>query len=391
MKELPFLNPAPVFLELTPRSLRAVREGNGVELPLEFENGRLTAASREKIVSRMQEFLNRKSWQPRIRAWCAISAGGLVLRRLALPTVSDEEFQRLLLLQVEAEFPLTPEELAWGWRRISAIGSGGTSGRQEVLVAAIKKTSLEGYAGLLADCGLRPIFTPAVLARAGLCPLVPIAGGLLDLERRTSELLLFEHSVPSGMRVLPWGADDLAKSDAMVDAFAKAAGAPLVGKTLYVTGGGTQGGEIADILRRRMNSVAGCQWLETPAGEGRSAAIAGLRKSIEDHAGPPPLALEIKHRPVGNVFRWSDLAHQKLLKVAACLVRPPCWLCRMPRRLWSNPSSSENWRRRRPNRRGLGGHRPGDGISSNTSSATSRLTWTPFIFFRKVGAARGAH
>ena len=137
MKDFSFLSSAPVCLEISRDILRAARESSRVELPLEREaDGKLTAACRERIISGLRAFVNKKSFQPRARAYCAIAAAGVSLRRLTLPVTSGENFEQVLRLQIEAEFPLAPDELAWG--HLPLAGSG-TAAKQEVLVAALKR------------------------------------------------------------------------------------------------------------------------------------------------------------------------------------------------------------------------------------------------------------
>ena len=118
-----FSNPPPVFVEIGQGSLKAVRENDGVELPLERQpDGRLTAACRKTHLA-LKNFLKAKSWQPRARAVCAIGARGVSLRRLSLPAGTKEEFHQRLLLQIEGEFPLPPDELAWGCQQLGGNGT----------------------------------------------------------------------------------------------------------------------------------------------------------------------------------------------------------------------------------------------------------------------------
>lgn len=109
------LNPSPVFIEIGLASLKALCENRGVELPLErTADGKLTAACREKIIPALEKFIGRKSWQPRARAVCGLGAHGVSLRRITLPATAKDDFERVLRLQIELEFPLSPDELAWG-------------------------------------------------------------------------------------------------------------------------------------------------------------------------------------------------------------------------------------------------------------------------------------
>src|SRR5271155_6170640 len=106
MREPAFFNPPPVFIEIRPDVLKVLRGDRGIELPLErAADGKLTGKCREKLAVELQTFLGRKSWQPRVRAVCGISAHGVSLRRITVPAAAKEEFARVLRLQIEAEFP----------------------------------------------------------------------------------------------------------------------------------------------------------------------------------------------------------------------------------------------------------------------------------------------
>ena len=75
-------------------------------------------------------------------------------------------FQQLLRLQIESEFPLAPDELAWGYLHSTPTGRDATDGHQTLIVAAVKKEVVVAeYSELLAACGVNPIFTLAALAR----------------------------------------------------------------------------------------------------------------------------------------------------------------------------------------------------------------------------------
>src|SRR6188474_2163533 len=125
-----------VYLEIGPDSLKVLVGDDGLELPLErLENRRLHPAHGEKLAASLRDFLIQHGARPGQRAFCAISARGVSLRRMTLPSATKDEFPRLLLLQIEREFPLAPDELAWG-HRVVRNGSGRT---QELVVVAVKK------------------------------------------------------------------------------------------------------------------------------------------------------------------------------------------------------------------------------------------------------------
>ena len=84
-----FLNSPPVCVEVGRRSLKVLRDNGGLELPLERgADGKITTASRDRAVAGLSAFIGRKSWQPAVRAVCGISAQGVTLRRLTVPSAA---------------------------------------------------------------------------------------------------------------------------------------------------------------------------------------------------------------------------------------------------------------------------------------------------------------
>ena len=284
------MNSTPVHIEISQTSLKALRESAGLELPLErAANGRLTAGCKEKLAASLQTFLNRKAWQPRANAFCAISANGVSLRRFSLPAAANGELQRLLLLQIESEFPLSPEELAWGWQ---TLGTNGATGKLDVLVAAVRQEVVADYAEVLAAGGLKPVFTLAVLARAALCTAPPNSCALLDLHGSQSELVTFENGAPVSVRVL--------SSAAVAESAAKSLGGSCT--KLILTGAG---GDLASQISSKLRGVA-VETLVTESGTGRSAAIHGLKKLAAQNGGTLPLVLQVKAKQAaGGAFNLA--------------------------------------------------------------------------------------
>lgn len=330
------MNPAQLFLEISQDSLKANSGTAGFEFPLErLGEGRLTEACKSDLTVQLQRFINRKSWQPRARAYCAIGARGVSLRRLILPAGPSEELMRLLPLQIESEFPLPPEQLAWGYQALSERqpGAAGTGRTQELLVAAVKKESLEDYSSILVACGASPVFTLAALARSYLCPPSPGPYAVLNLDRNYSELITMDEGVPIAVRVLAWGRENLTglgpktrgngrdepvglgvptpqgasfggSGEHLTEAAISEALEPLarlingqaVGRRIYVMGiAGLQ----ADLdfpvqLASRLGNGLQCQAVDFTPREGGSAAILGLQRALEREPGLPPLVLQVK-------------------------------------------------------------------------------------------------
>jgi hypothetical protein len=299
MREPAFFNPPPVFIEIRPDVLKVLRGDRGIELPLErAADGKLTGKCREKLAVELQTFLGRKSWQPRVRAVCGISAHGVSLRRLTLPATAKEEFARVLRLQIEAEFPLSPDDLAWGWRDIS-----NGAAKREILVAAVRKETVEDYATALAAAGLNPEFTVAALARNALCPQPDGSHAVLEIARNYSELVSFENGLPGAVRILP-------ASGGNADAVLKGTNA----KIIFVSGIAAAENGIFENLSARVD----CRRLETADGDGFSAATLGLKKSVSENA--PLLLLSAKPGPSKVSFNFSQPETRLWLKRAAVLL-----------------------------------------------------------------------
>ena len=313
MKELPFINQPPVYLEISQGWLKALREKEGLEIALEREpNGQLTSACRGALVQSLQKLVQRRGWQPRARALCAIGASGVSLRRMSLPSAARDEVSKLLRLQIEAEFPLSPEELAWGYRALSKANG---APRQEFLVGAVKKDRVEEYASLLLAAGLNPVFTPAAIARSYLCPQPLGSCALLDFGPSQVELISFENGVPAALRVFPASSNKNGGADSQLRALAKAVATVT---KVYVAGNGASAEVLADL---RSKFGIACERLDTALATGQSAAILGLKRASEEHSGAPLLLFQTAAKPaaIGN-FKFAQPVPKNLAIAAAVLL-----------------------------------------------------------------------
>jgi type IV pilus assembly protein PilM len=358
VKAFDFMNSTGVYLEIGQSSLKALDGDDGLELSLERqENGRLTPLCMERLTGSLRVFLKKHNWRPRLRVFCAVGARGVSLRRLSLPSSSKEEIQRLLPLQIEREFPLAPEELAWGARPLeSAHASGnGAPAVQELLVAAVKREVLQEYSELLSGCGLNPVFTVAALARSSLCPQPPGSYAVLDIGRSHSELISFENGAPAAIRIVPWGGEDLTRAieqglavshaeaeklkihldtespasgergpqieaalEAELHSLARRLQSNWLGQKLYLTGASARLNNFTSRLSKAIGSRTECERLEVLPGEGRSAAIFGLKRSCEDEGASLPLILQLNSSRDSE--RVARPAHWKWAALAALLV-----------------------------------------------------------------------
>jgi Tfp pilus assembly PilM family ATPase len=362
MKALESINIPGLFIDIGQTSFQAVYGEDTFAFPIErTENGRLTDLCRERLTLGLRGFLS-KSRAASQRAYCAISARGVSIRRLSLPASSDEEQQRVLRLQIESEFPLSPDDLAWGSRRIgsSELPASGLPARQDFLVVAVKKEVLEEYATLLAGCGITAFFTLAALARAELYPPLSGACAVLDIGRTHSELTTFENGVPISIRILAWGGETITRSiqeklavshdeaeklkltsdqpavalgaqgpslqSATLSALTTLAGSiksASLGEKLYLTGKTARDRRIAPLLAGALGGTIPCESLEPLAGAGPSAAIAGLKKSAGKDSASPPLILALNGGQAAAILTrpavWKWAAAAAILALAALI------------------------------------------------------------------------
>jgi hypothetical protein len=306
-----FMAPPPLFVEIGHAWLKARHGDNGAELPLERgADGRITVAGREKIIAALKDLLKAKSWQPRARAWCAISSRGISLRRFSLPGGSGQEFHQRLLLQIEAEFPLPPEDLAWGWQSLTHTPpSNGAAARQDLLVAAVKKEWLADYHEILRACGTEPVFTLAALARWNFCGQPAGSFAMLDSGGGQSELTFFEKGVPTASRIIFGnGKNGSGPGASPVETLAQNLNCSLAGARVFVSGDGVSK-DFTEQLARTLGQGCECRRLEFTPAPGGSTAIAGLEK-FAMQAGTPPLAIRLEQTG-GGAANFADLDWKK--------------------------------------------------------------------------------
>lgn len=311
------MNSPGIYLEISSGSLKALHGEEGLELLLErTANGRLSEACKERTIAALRNFLQLKSWQPRPRAYCAIGASGVSLRRIKLPAASKEETQRLLRMQIESEFPLAPDELAWGSRALGELRQNGTT-QQELLVMALKKDVIEEYATLLSDCGLTPLFTLAALARSAICPQAAGSYGILDVADSHSELVLFNNGVPSQVRTLALHNGQPNLSPPALDSLTKALNGSWSGKRLFVSGSDVHFAAISKCVNECFSNDLECAPLPITPGKGRSSAICGIKQSVE--SGGASLLL-FESQPAHGKTHLNSRAPMKWAVIAAALV-----------------------------------------------------------------------
>ena len=329
-----FTDSPTLFMEIGESSWKVLHGEAGLEMPFDRqENGRLSGPNKEHIVTRLQTFLKRQGQPGRHHAWCAIQARGVSLRRLTIPTAPKEELHRLLSLQIENEFPLAPDELAWGFRELDKGGqsSSGVPGRKTFLIAAVKKETVGDYADILAQCGLNVSFTLAALARSYVWSQSNKTGAALDIGRQHSELLCFQDGVPASVRLLAWGDEsvtdsvgkslgidrheagkllhgfDWRRSSAtekamLIESAVRSSVPPLQAlikahgsaSRLYLTGHDSRQADLAGWLARNLDSTVEAEAAGYVSGDGRSAAILGLKQLARENGQNTLLFLQVQ-------------------------------------------------------------------------------------------------
>lgn len=226
----------------------------------------------DEATEALRSFIDSTGLEDQAEAWCFIPARGVTLRRVKLPPTTPANREQFLRLQIEKEFPLSPDELAWGWRQVDQQDNGA-----EVLVAAVKEDLIRPWADLLHAAGLRPRFVPTVLAE-GLCAAGSDNSAVVQTDGTALEIARFEGRHPVGVRTFSRNGDDHSRlADRIVraasqatriklsgdDALTAAVTKGFSGKVEKAEDGGPQrwdelvsGGKIHDLPVLRLNEAA---------------------------------------------------------------------------------------------------------------------------------------
>ena len=167
-------------------------------------NHRIDADSRDAAVARIRELLGVNGRGSK-RAVCALPARGVSLRHLDLPPLGKAAPEQILSLQVEKEFPLPPDQIAWGYR-LHKSASGNGAGPRAADVVALRQDVIDDYTQLMSDCGVQPTFGVGLLAAGQLVESTE-SYCVLDVGGRYSELAHFDDGRPRVVRTLSWGGE----------------------------------------------------------------------------------------------------------------------------------------------------------------------------------------
>ncbi len=300
-----------LYVEFKENSMHLLERERTLEIPLQREpGGRLPAGVMDEAARRVRAFADAGGL-----AHCSIPVRGVSLRRLSVPAAAADETRRLLAMQLEAQLPVPPSDLAWGCQPLSRSRGTphGSPGLQEFVVVAVRKELLEDYRRILSTAGLQSEFTVGALARQGLCPKNSSDFSVLEAGRTRSELAVFDDRGPLSVRILPWGVQRNGESP----------GAALengIGQKLYLLSDGGGQENLASVLAPGLKPGISLELVEarhpgTPANE-------GLKKLLE--SGQTPIFLgahqaALPKSPAGGRWKWAVLAG--VLAVAALVLR----------------------------------------------------------------------
>lgn len=299
-----------LLIEFKENSVHLLHRERGLDLPLEREpGGSITAGSAANLSQALAPFRG-------LRAVCCIPARGVSMRILNLPAADGEELERMLPLQVEAQFPLAPNELAWGYSKMDRPS--GKPGFEEVLLAAVKRETLDQYGQLLTGAGLHPSFTVGALARCALIPNPPPSFNLVDVDPARSELISLDPSAQMRVRTLP--------SNEFL--------ASIPAGKIYVTGASGMGREFAE--RFALNGST--ELIELSPTPGGTAATLGLREMIERRGAKPLLLARAETadtaKAAPSAWKWPVLAAVLVVGLIALrLLEPVLQKPRLQKRL----------------------------------------------------------
>jgi len=322
-----------IAAELRPDSFHLRSHGDGAEVPIQRgPDGRLTSECAGAITDALRKLAGGKPWLSRVRMICAIPSRGLIVRPLWLPAAPPSEVPRLLQLQIESEFPLPPEALAWGWIPRPASAEAPVDGRQAVLVAAVRKEVTEELAAILSRVAAEVVFTPAALARVALVPAGTAAYSLLDIGPAQSELIVCEPGAAPAIRLLPWGehplpeipAENAGEGPSAADSVKRlVAMFPAAARSLplFLSGKAGISNRLMELFAATPEFHGSVHSLAVPEGPGQTAAIAGIRGRDGEASTARPPWIELRTKPAeaaGGAER--KLPRRPMVLAAALLV-----------------------------------------------------------------------
>jgi hypothetical protein len=120
--------------------------------------------------------------------------------------------------------------------------------------------------------------------------------------------------VPTTIRVLSWGEQNEGSANEALDWLAKSLNGAATGRKLFLSG---KAGAVKELVAQRVGAGVVCETLPVPAAAGRSAAIVGLKKSVEEPGGD---LLLLQSRQAGGRNGLSQPTARKWAMAAAALL-----------------------------------------------------------------------
>ena len=278
-------NQVELFVEFRESTVHVLAGEKGWDGPIERdEQGNLTAGSVQLLVRELGPFLHRHSWSAPREVLCSIPARGVSIRTISVPVSATENIRAVLGLQVEAQLPLSPDELAWGYLPLNQQANF-EGGLQSFLVAAVKTGVLASYQEVCRELQLQPTFVIGALARLSARDSSGNAFALLDVGPNKSELARREAGGTISLRVIPWGSRQLLEVEALARNLQSNDSYPL-----QLTGVDVPLAPLAGELSTALQQSV--EVLPIPTGAGRTAATLGL-KAAQEQGGSKLLILEL--------------------------------------------------------------------------------------------------
>ncbi|HEV8542171.1 MAG TPA: hypothetical protein VGR78_07260, partial [Verrucomicrobiae bacterium] len=277
-----------IFIEFKDSSVHVLDGEEGLDLPLERDlDGRISSASCALLENGLRGFLQRHGSSALPPALCSIPARGVIVRRVTLPAAAKGPVHQLVKLQLEAQLPVSPDDLGCFLTRLRAPEqSAGSPALQEFVVAAVRKEILKDYSGLLPRLGFYPPgstaeFAVAPLSRAALLDQSGRPCSILEIGQTKSELTLLDERGPTSLRVISWGAENLGDMDRLHALLQHG-----LGEKNYLAGVNAPLAQIAAELAKRLPPTVSCQVLPVPTTPGHTSANLGASVLLDRREQP---------------------------------------------------------------------------------------------------------
>ena len=290
-----------MYIEFSENAAHIASDERTLDIAIERDAaGALTTEAADSVRGALKLFAKNPGLE---QAICLLPARGVSIRRISLPAASRDDIERLLPLQIDAQFPLSSEELAWGYSPLIARIPSSEGTMKELLVAAVKKDSLQQYRDIISSAGFEPLFGIAALAREGVCAQRPAHSALLEVGNKVSELVTFDESGPATLRVVGVGGESASVEPVLTTLRSNGAV-----EKIFVSG------KAAAIWSARITPQIPAEPL--PVASGQSTAISGLRESMR--RGAEPLLIHANRESVSMQrapaqWRWAAAACALLL------------------------------------------------------------------------------